>query len=156
MKKLIVMMLLALPLFAMAQRPEKVTKGVSGDAEMTVAPLLYCEIYVVEQQNRDIIRVIFDNNTGTLIQDKELRVELDNLRKMHFESVLHAVNILSALGWSLSESFQMEKRNGVETHILFSKPVPKLLKPDISDGGKSTSTGGGGARVGPSQGGTRK
>ena len=145
MKKLIVLMLLALPVFAMAQRPQKVTKGTEGEVVMTNVPKIYCEVYVVEQQGREIVRVVFDNNVGKLIQDKELKVELDNLSKTRFDSVLHAINTLSALGWNIGEIYQMEKRAGVETHILASKEAPKLLKPDLTQSAEKAAGGDRGA-----------
>ncbi|WP_306641989.1 hypothetical protein [Sanyastnella coralliicola] len=131
MKKLIMILMLALPVVAFAQKPTKATKTVRSEATEGTVPNFYGEILVMNQQGRQIIRVIFDNNTSRLIQDKELRVELDNLKKMQWESVLHAINTLSALGWEIGDSFETETRTGTEMHMLVYKGVPKLMAPSI-------------------------
>ena len=131
MKKLIMILMLALPVVAFAQKPTKATKTVRSEVAEAAIPNYYGEILVLNQQGRQIIRVIFDNNTARLIQDKELRVELDNLKKMQWDSVLHAVNTLSALGWQVGDSFETESRTGNEMHLLIYKGVPKLMAPSI-------------------------
>ena len=142
MKKMILMVVLVLPLALSAQKTKPASRGVESTkvAEMEI-PNVYGEIIVTDNQNRDVVKVKFDDASMRLVQGKVLRTEMDQLARFRFNSTLQAINYMSALGWTIGESYSMERRAGAEMHILISKPSPKMLKPDLA-----------GERVAPSKG----
>lgn len=143
------LVLLALPVMAMAQKPTKTTRELnSQQVTSTSIPKVYGEIMMVEQQGRPVVRVMFDSASGKLIQDKQMRIDMEALKSYRFESVLEAINTLSALGWTIGDSYVWETRTGSELHISFSKNSPKMLTPDLTkkdagkDAGKEAPKGG--------------
>lgn len=144
MKRVLMLVLLALPVMAMAQKPTKSTRSLnSQEVSTTSIPKLYGEIMMTEQQGRPVVRIIFDSASGKLIQDKQMRIDMEALKSYRFGSVLEAVNTLSAMGWTIGESYVWEARTGNELHIAFSKPSPKMMTPDLTkkDAGKDAGKG---------------
>lgn len=133
MKKMILMVVLVLPLALSAQKTKPATRGVENTkmGEMTV-PMVYGEIVVTDQQNRDNVKVRFDDATMRLVQGKVQKMEMDQIERFRFNSTLQAINYLSALGWTIGDSYSMERRTGSELHIIISQPSPKMLKPDLA------------------------
>lgn len=140
-------MLLALPMMALAQKPKSSTREVnSKEAVEQSVPKVYGEILMSEQQGRPIVRVIFDAASGKLITDKQMRIDMEALRSYKFDSVLEAMNTLSAMGWEIGDSYIWETRTGNELHIAFSKESPKMMAPDLTSkgadaGGKESPKG---------------
>lgn len=139
MKKLILMMLFAVPMLASAQGMSKVADR-SGQPQQNW-PHFYGEVLVTQQQNREIVRVVFENEMIGLITDKSMRKEIDLLRTYSFNSVLHALNTLTAMGWEVGDTYELTRRTGDELHILVHKESPKMLMPNLSaekdkEGGK--------------------
>ncbi len=133
MKRVLILMLLAVPMMTMAQKPKTVTREVnSREAVKEDVPKVFGEIMMSEQQGRPIVRVIFDSKTGKLIQDKQMRIDMDALRSYKFDSLLEAVNTLSAMGWEIGESYIWETRTGNELHIAVCKESPKMMAPDLT------------------------
>ena len=73
-------------------------------------------------------------------------VEIEELNRMRFDSVIEAMNTLASYGWELEESYTIETRTGALTYIIFAKEVDRLkrystgpaTKPSIqSKGGKT-------------------
>ena len=86
------LVLLALPVMAMAQKPTKSTRSLnSQEVSTTSIPKLYGEIMMTEQQGRPVVRIIFDSASGKLIQDKQMRIDMEALKSYRFGSVLEAV-----------------------------------------------------------------
>lgn len=133
MKRVLILMLLVVPMMTLAQKPKTVTKQVnSRDAVVKDVPRVFGEIMMIEQQGRPVVRVIFDSKSGKLIQAKQMRIDMDALRAYRFESVLEAVNTMSAMGWQIGSSYVWEARTGNELHIAVSKKAPKMLTPDLT------------------------
>ncbi|MFT5921502.1 MAG: hypothetical protein ACI8TS_000832 [Flavobacteriales bacterium] len=142
MKRVLILMLLALPMTTLAQKPNSVTRQVSSrDVVEKDVPKVFGEIMMTEQQGRPVVRVIFDSKSGKLIQGKQMRIDMDALRSYRFESVLEAVNSMSAMGWEVGSSYVWETRTGNELHIAVSKDAPKMLPPDLTS--KETKEGAG-------------
>lgn len=131
MKKLIVLMVAALPLFAVAQTSSSMstTKGEK------VLPNFYGEILVTQQQNRDIVRIQFDPQSSRMVTDKVTRDQMQQLRTRSFSSVTEAMNVISAMGWTIGDSYEIERRDEEELHILFYKPTMMVLR---AEDGRST------------------
>jgi sporulation-control protein spo0M len=140
MKKLILMLCLAIPMIGMSQT-RKTTQEMDGRVP-NETKTYFGEVLIIDQQGRQIIRVNFDGNTGSAVSDKELRIEMENLKKTSFESVLQAVNTASLLGWKIGESFTIETKQGKEIHILMSKELEKVDMGNIKIGGQDSKDAG--------------
>ncbi len=128
MKKLIVLMVVALPLFAAAQTSTSMQTAKGGK----MLPNFYGEILVTQQQNRDVVRIMFDPIASRMVTEKTIRDEMEQLRTRSFTSLLEAMNVLSAMGWSIGTSYEMERRDGEELHVVFSKPTLLTLRNEDS------------------------
>lgn len=125
------MIVLVLPLAMTAQKGTPAQKTMKGEMEMDF-PQYYGEVIITQQQNRDVVRVMFDNATQRLIQGKAMKEEINLLSQIRFQSPLHALNTLSGLGWKIQHQYVVGKRGEDEVHILVSKDAPKMLKPDLN------------------------
>lgn len=136
MKKLILMLCLAIPMIGFSQT-RKTTQEMDGRVPAE-AKTFYGEVLIIDQQGRQIIRVNFDGTTSAAVSDKELRVEMENLKKTSFENVLHAVNTVSLLGWTVGDTFEIDTKQGKEVHILISKGLEKVDMGNIKVGGQDS------------------
>lgn len=151
MKKLIVLAAVVLPLLAAAQTSTSMgaSKGVK------VLPNFYGEILLTQQQNRDIVRIVFDQTSSRMVTDKQVRNDMEEMRKRSFGSLLEAMNVVSAMGWTIGESYETERRDDEEIHVIISKPTLLTLREqdaraiDGKKGTNSTGKGNGGVGIKP-------
>ena len=101
---------------------------------------------LTENQGRVSVKLDFGKTISEIVTDKMILVEIEELNRMRFDSVIEAMNTLASYGWELEESYTIETRTGALTYIVFAKEVDRLkrystgpaTKPSIqSKGGKT-------------------
>ncbi|MFM1930742.1 MAG: hypothetical protein RL226_45 [Bacteroidota bacterium] len=151
MKKLIMLLLIALPMVAFTQT-RKTTQEMDGKGVNEPEPKAYYgEVLVIDQQGRQIVRVNFDGATTAALMDKTVLDEIEKLRKTSFENILQAINTVSLMGWKVGDSFTVETRQGKEIHILISKDQMKIDASKLSTGNAGGAEKTGGEKVAPAK-----
>ena len=130
MKKILVLAIAALPLFAFAQdKKETVQKS---DAKTTEKPVLtnpeniFIELVVTQGPVGSIIKADVGRESITTLSDKELVKQLGELRTTSFSNMPDALNFLASIGFKYQNSYIVYDKDGkAETHLVFEKRINK-------------------------------
>ena len=137
-------MMLLVPVLGFSQRDAQ--GGLSKEEQQKSSAEIYLSMALTENQGRVSVKLDFGKTISEIITDKMILVEIEELSKMRFDSVIEAMNTLASYGWELEESYTFETRTGALTFIVFAKEVDRLkratvgpsTKPSIqSKGGKT-------------------
>jgi hypothetical protein len=144
MKKIFLLMMLLVPVLGFSQRDAQ--GGLSKEEQQKSSAEIYLSMALTENQGRVSVKLDFGKTISEIVTDKMILVEIEELSKMRFDSVIEAMNTLASYGWELEESYSIETRTGALTFIVFAKEVDRLkraavgpsTKPSIqSKGGKT-------------------
>ena len=137
-------MMLLVPVLGFSQRDAQ--GGLSKEEQQKSSAEIYLSMALTENQGRVSVKLDFGKTISGIVTDKMILVEIEELSKMRFNSVIEAMNTLASYGWELEESYTFETRTGALTFIVFAKEVDRLkratvgpsTKPSIqSKGGKT-------------------
>jgi TfoX/Sxy family transcriptional regulator of competence genes len=150
MKKIILMALIAAPIWAGAQttKPaEKVTgkqevkdltppSSTAGSKSTVTSPeSIFAELIVSENQMGGIvIRVDFGRDVLAGIEDKELMMKIKEAREIQFVAVPDALTYMNSLGFKFVTSYAITSKT-TETHMVLEKRMAR--KGDNGKGGQS-------------------
>lgn len=149
MKKIVLILLIAVPTLVFGQRDrntEMAGKTAPTRVEATDSNPIYFfgEIITMDQQGRTIVRVSFDDTAKNLVGDKDVRVEIDDLARTRFNTLMEALNAASSLGWSLVTTYESESKNSKMTHFVISRKVASMATPALGvrkDAGATDASG---------------
>ena len=130
MKKIIVLAIAALPLFAFAQDKKETVQG--SDAKTTEKPVLsnpeniFIELVITQGPVGSVIKADVGRETLAGLSDKELVKQLGELRTTPFSNMPDALNFLASIGFKYQNSYIVYDKDGkAETHLVFEKRINK-------------------------------
>ncbi len=141
MKKLFVLAIAALPLFAVAQDkketgaapvPAAATKG--NEKPMVTNPeSIFIELVVSQGPTGTVIKSDIGRDMVSTLGDKELVKQLSEVRTMTFANMPDAFNYLASIGFKYISTYTTyDKDNKMDSHLIFEK---RLNKRPTADGG---------------------
>jgi hypothetical protein len=132
MKKLIVLAMAALPMFAMAQEKEKTADKPAAKPEIQrpVTPgnpeSIFIELIIAQTSVGSKIKADFGRELLTNVTDKELIQTLSELRNKEFMTMPDAMNALGLEGFKFVTNYTTkDKDNKEEVHMVFEKRMMK-------------------------------
>jgi hypothetical protein len=132
MKKLVVLALAALPMFAMAQEKEKTSANAPAKPEVqrpvtTNNPeSVFIELIISQTAVGNKMKVDFGREIMGSVNDKELVQALSDLRNMDFATMPDALNHLGTQGFKFVTNYTLkDKENKDEVHMVFEKRMMK-------------------------------
>jgi len=139
-------MMLLVPVLGFSQRDAQ--GGLSKEEQKKSSAEIYLSMSLTENQGRVSVKLDFGKIISEIVTDKIILLEIEELSRMRFDSVIEAMNSLASYGWELEESYTIETRTGALTYIIFSKEVDRLkqyssgpaTKPSIQSKGGKTPT----------------
>lgn len=134
MKKIFLLMMLLAPVAVLAQKGAQ--GGVSKADLSTSGSEVYMTMALTENQGQVGVKLEFGKVISEIATDKMLLVEIEDLQRMRFASVVEAMNTLASYGWEIEESYTVETRTGALTFIVFAKEVARLKKVENSGASK--------------------
>ncbi len=139
MKKIIMIALAALPVFAMAQDKKEAPQAATTSTKTNDKPVLtnpeaiFIELVITQGPVGSMIKADVGREVIASLTDKELVKQLGDIRSMQFNNMPDAMNYLSSNGYKYQNTYvTYDKDNKPETHIVFEK---RLMKRPSSDGG---------------------
>ena len=102
------------------------TKGRSDRVVKREFSKLYGSMVSYTQNNKEIVKIEFDQIMLRICQDKKITKVLDQITNYRFSSRDEALNVLSSHGWIVDQIWTTEGRNGVTVHYIISMKVPAL------------------------------
>jgi hypothetical protein len=141
MKKLFVLAIAALPLFAVAQdkketgtspAPATATKG-NEKPLVTNPESVFIELIVTQGPTGTIIKTDIGREMVSTLNDKELVKQMSEIRTMTFANMPDAFNYLAGIGFKYISTYTTyDKDNKMDSHLIFEK---RLNKRPAMDGG---------------------
>lgn len=140
MKKILILALAAMPIFAFAQ--DKPTTGntstpaKTSDNKFAIESPEVIFVELISSTNSagaQVIKADFGREIISALTDKELSKQLTELRTMSFPTMPDALNYMASLGYKFQQNYvTYDKDNKADTHFVFEKRLPR--KPGNADG----------------------
>jgi len=111
----------------------------SGKFEEYKKSNIFGVVNISSQDGRDIVMVEFDEEIFKQISDKQLVNNCRSLSSYKYRSLIEALNVLSAYGWSVVLDYTSESKHGTAAKMIISKEVDKLPKFSPWEGKNSQS-----------------
>ena len=134
MKKIFLLLMFVAPLAVLAQRDAQ--GGVSKADQSGSGAEVYMTMALTENQGQIGVKLDFGKVISEIATEKMLLVEIEDLQRMRFTSIVEAMNTLASYGWEIEESYTVETRTGALTFIVFAKEVARLKKAQSASGSK--------------------
>ena len=129
MKKVLLMLLLATPFFAMSQdKAAPLTAPAAQDKASNASSVdaIFGEIILTENPlGGAVIRLEFGKEGMGSIEDKELLATIGEARKMQFSNIPDALFYMSNLGYKFVTSYSITNGKTPETHMVLEKRMGK-------------------------------
>lgn len=130
MKKILVLAIAALPLFAFAQDKKETVQG--SEVKPSEKPVLsnpeniFIELVVTQGPVGSVIKADVGRESIASLSDKELVKQLGELRTTSFSNMPDALNFLAGIGFKFQNSYIIYDKDGKpETHLVFEKRINK-------------------------------
>ena len=129
MKKVLLMLMLATPFFAMSQdKAAPLTAPATQDkaASASTVDAIFGEIILAENPlGGTVIRLEFGKEGMGSIEDKELLATIGEARKMQFSNIPDALFYMNNLGYKFVTSYSISNNKTPETHMVLEKRMGK-------------------------------
>jgi hypothetical protein len=139
MKKLVVLAMAALPMFAMAQEKEKTNATPPAKPEIqrpnsaNGPESIFIELIITQTSVGNKIKADFGRELMSSLNDKELVQTLSDLRNADYATMPDAMNALAMQGFKFVTNYSVkDKDNKEEVHMVFEKRL--MRKPNAGSG----------------------
>lgn len=139
MKKLVVLAMAALPMFAMAQEKEKTNTTPTPRPEIqrpnsaNGPESIFIELIISQTNLGNKIKTDFGRELMTNINDKEVVQALSEMRNAEYATMPDAMNALGTQGFKFVTNYTVKDKEGKdEVHMVFEKRMMK--KPNAGSG----------------------
>lgn len=132
MKKLVVLAMAALPMFAMAQEKEKTNATPPAKPEIqrpnsaNGPESIFIELIITQTNVGNKIKTEFGREMMSTLNDKELVQALSEMRNADYATIPDAMNALGMQGFKFVTNYTVKDKDGKdEVHMVFEKRMMK-------------------------------